>query len=76
MLWLMFSPQGNFSGFGTMHSSFVCRKRDYIDFYSKRLLQFLNGLYDGGGVAAVINGNGRRKHPRWYSGGFLWVLCK
>lgn len=69
-------PQGNFSGFETMHYRSYGESQDYMrkpEIFMPT--EFLHGLYDGGHGAGLYDyWEVMRKHPRCI-GGFLWVLA-
>ena len=69
-------PQGNFSGFETMHYRSYGESQNYMrlpEIYMPT--EFLHGLYDGGHGAGLYDyWEMMRKHPRCI-GGFLWVLA-
>lgn len=69
-------PQGNFSGFETMHYRSYGESQDYMrkpEIFMPT--EFLHGLYDGGHGAGLYDyWEMMRKHPRCI-GGFLWVLA-
>lgn len=68
-------PQGNFSGFETMHYRSYGESQNYMrkpEIFMPT--EFLHGLYDGGHGAGLYDyWEMMRKHPRCI-GGFLWVL--
>lgn len=69
-------PQGNFSGFETMHyrsygetQNYLCQPEIFMP------TEFLHGLYDGGHGAGLWDyWELMRNHPRCI-GGFLWVMA-
>jgi hypothetical protein len=69
-------PQGNFSGYETMHYRSYGESQNYMrqpEIFMPT--EFLHGLYDGGHGAGLYDyWEMMRKHPRC-SGGFLWVLA-
>ncbi len=69
-------PQGNFSGFETMHYRSYGESQDYMrkpEIFMPT--EFLHGLYDGGHGAGLYDyWEMMYKHPRC-AGGFLWVLA-
>lgn len=69
-------PQGNFSGFETMHYRSYGESQEYMrkpEIFMPT--EFLHGLYDGGHGAGLYDyWEMMRKHPRCI-GGFLWVLA-
>ncbi len=69
-------PQGNFSGFETMHYRSYGESRNYMRLPEIFMpTEFLHGLYDGGHGAGLWDyWEMMRKHPRC-AGGFLWVLA-
>ena len=69
-------PQGNFSGFETMHYRSYGESQNYMRLPEIFLpTEFLHGLYDGGHGAGLYDyWEMMRKHPRCI-GGFLWVLA-
>ena len=69
-------PQGNFSGFETMHYRSYGESQNYIRLPEIFMpTEFLHGLYDGGHGAGLYDyWEMMRKHPRCI-GGFLWVLA-
>ena len=69
-------PQGNFSGFETMHYRSYGESQNYMRLPEIFMpTEFLHGLYDGGHGAGLYDYWERmRKHPRCI-GGFLWVLA-
>lgn len=69
-------PQGNFSGFETMHYRSYGESQNYMRLPEIFMLtEFLHGLYDGGHGAGLYDyWEMMRKHPRCI-GGFLWVLA-
>lgn len=69
-------PQGNFSGFETMHYRSYGESQNYMRLPEIFMpTEFLHGLYDGGhGVGLYDYWEMMRKHPRCI-GGFLWVLA-
>jgi beta-galactosidase/beta-glucuronidase len=69
-------PQGNFSGFETMHYRSYGESQDYMRLPEIFMpTEFLHGLYDGGHGAGLWDyWEMMRKHPRCI-GGFLWVLA-
>ena len=68
-------PQGNFSGFETMHYRSYGESQNYMRLPEIFMpTEFLHGLYDGGHGAGLYDyWEMMRKHPRCI-GGFLWVL--
>jgi hypothetical protein len=66
-------PQGNFSGFETMHYRSYGESQEYMrkpEIFMPT--EFLHGLYDGGHGAGLFDyWEMMRKHPRC-AGGFLW----
>ena len=69
-------PQGNFSGFETMHYRSYGESQNYMRLPEICMpTEFLHGLYDGGHGAGLYDyWEMMRKHPRCI-GGFLWVLA-
>lgn len=69
-------PQGNFSGFETMHYRSYGESQNYLRLPEIFMpTEFLHGLYDGGHGAGLYDyWEMMRKHPRCI-GGFLWVLA-
>lgn len=69
-------PQGNFSGFETMHYRSYGESQNYMRLPELFMpTEFLHGLYDGGHGAGLYDyWEMMRKHPRCI-GGFLWVLA-
>ena len=69
-------PQGNFSGFETMHYRSYGESQNYMRLPEIFIpTEFLHGLYDGGHGAGLYDyWEMMRKHPRCI-GGFLWVLA-
>ncbi|MFT0160654.1 glycoside hydrolase family 2 TIM barrel-domain containing protein [Bacteroides thetaiotaomicron] len=69
-------PQGNFSGFETMHYRSYGESQNYMRLSEIFMpTEFLHGLYDGGHGAGLYDyWEMMRKHPRCI-GGFLWVLA-
>lgn len=69
-------PQGNFSGFETMHYRSYGESQNYMRLPEIFMpTEFLHGLYDGGHGAGLHDyWEMMRKHPRCI-GGFLWVLA-
>ena len=69
-------PQGNFSGFETMHYRSYGESQNYMRLPQIFMpTEFLHGLYDGGHGAGLYDyWEMMRKHPRCI-GGFLWVLA-
>lgn len=69
-------PQGNFSGFETMHYRSYGESQNYMRLPEIFMpTEFLHGLYDGGHGAGLYDyWEMMRKHPRCV-GGFLWVLA-
>ncbi|WP_175629446.1 glycoside hydrolase family 2 protein [Bacteroides acidifaciens] len=69
-------PQGNFSGFETMHYRSYGESQNYMRLPEIFMpTEFLHGLYDGGHGAGLYDyWEMMRKHPRCI-GGFLWVLA-
>lgn len=69
-------PQGNFSGYETMHYRSYGESQNYMRLPEIFMpTEFLHGLYDGGHGAGLYDyWEMMRKHPRC-SGGFLWVLA-
>jgi len=69
-------PQGNFSGFETMHYRSYGESQNYMRLPENFMpTEFLHGLYDGGHGAGLYDyWEMMRKHPRCI-GGFLWVLA-
>ena len=69
-------PQGNFSGFETMHYRSFGESQNYMRLPEIFMpTEFLHGLYDGGHGAGLYDyWEMMRKHPRCI-GGFLWVLA-
>ncbi|MBP1614249.1 MAG: lacZ 5 [Bacteroidetes bacterium] len=69
-------PQGNFSGFETMHYRSYGESQEYMRLPQIFMpTEFLHGLYDGGHGAGLWDyWEMMRKHPRCI-GGFLWVLA-
>ena len=69
-------PQGNFSGFETMHYRSYGESQSYMRLPEIFMpTEFLHGLYDGGHGAGLYDyWEMMRKHPRCI-GGFLWVLA-
>lgn len=69
-------PQGNFSGFETMHYRSYGESQNYMRLPEIFMpTEFLHGLYDGGHGAGLWDyWEMMRKHPRCI-GGFLWVLA-
>lgn len=69
-------PQGNFSGFETMHYRSYGESQEYMRLPELFMpTEFLHGLYDGGHGAGLYDyWEMMRKHPRCI-GGFLWVLA-
>lgn len=69
-------PQGNFSGFETMHYRSYGESQEYMRLPEIFMpTEFLHGLYDGGHGAGLYDyWEMMRKHPRCI-GGFLWVLA-
>ena len=69
-------PQGNFSGYETMHYRSYGESQNYMrqpEIFMPT--EFLHGLYDGGHGAGLYDyWEMMRNHPRC-SGGFLWVLA-
>lgn len=69
-------PQGNFSGFETMHYRSYGETEEYMrepEIFMPT--EFLHGLYDGGSGAGLYDyWELMRKNPRCV-GGFLWVLA-
>ena len=69
-------PQGNFSGYETMHYRSYGESQNYMrqpEIFMPT--EFLHGLYDGGHGAGLNDyWEMMRNHPRC-SGGFLWVLA-
>lgn len=69
-------PQGNFSGFETMHYRSYGESQNYMRLPEIFMpTEFLHGLYDGGHGAGLYDyWEMMRKHPRCI-GGFLWILA-
>lgn len=69
-------PQGNFSGFETMHYRSYGESQNYMRLPEIFMpTEFLHGLYDGGHGAGLYDyWEMMRKHPRCIVG-FLWVLA-
>lgn len=69
-------PQGNFSGFETMHYRSYGESQNYMRLPEIFMpTEFLHGLYDGGHGAGLYDyWEMMCKHPRCI-GGFLWVLA-
>ena len=69
-------PQGNFSGFETMHYRSYGESQNYMRLPEIFMpTEFLHGLYDGGHGAGLYDYcEMMRKRPRWI-GGVLWVLA-
>lgn len=69
-------PQGNFSGFETMHYRSYGESQNYMRLPEIFMpTEFLHGLYDGGHGAGLYDyWEMMRKFPRC-AGGFLWVLA-
>ena len=69
-------PQGNFSGFETMHYRSYGESQNYMRLPEIFMpTEFLHGLYDGGHGAGLYDyWEMMRKYPRCI-GGFLWVLA-
>ena len=69
-------PQGNFSGFETMHYRSYGESQNYMRLPEIFMpTEFLHGLYDGGHGAGLYDyWEMMRKHPRCI-GRFLWVLA-
>lgn len=69
-------PQGNFSGFETMHYRSYGESQNYMRLPEIFMpTEFLHGLYDGGHGAGLSDyWEMMRKNPRC-AGGFLWVLA-
>lgn len=69
-------PQGNFSGYETMHYRSYGESQNYMRLPQIFMpTEFLHGLYDGGHGAGLYDyWEMMRKHPRC-AGGFLWVLA-
>lgn len=69
-------PQGNFSGFETMHYRSYGESQNYMRLPEIFMpTEFLHGLYDGGHGAGLYDyWEMMRKHPPCI-GGFLWVLA-
>ena len=69
-------PQGNFSGFETMHYRSYGESQNYMRLPEIFMpTEFLHGLYDGGHGAGLYDyWEMMRKHTRCI-GGFLWVLA-
>ena len=69
-------PQGNFSGFETMHYRSYGESQNYMRLPEIFMpTEFLHGLYAGGHGAGLYDyWEMMRKHPRCI-GGFLWVLA-
>ena len=69
-------PQGNFSGFETMHYRSYGESQNYMRLPEIFMpTELLHGLYDGGHGAGLYDyWEMMRKHPRCI-GGFLWVLA-
>lgn len=69
-------PQGNFSGFETMHYRSYGESQNYMRLPEIFMpTEFLHGLYDGGHGAGLYDyWEMMREHPRCI-GGFLWVLA-
>ena len=69
-------PQGNFSGFETMHYRSYGESQNYMRLPEIFMpTEFLHGLYDGGHGAGLYDyWEMMRKHPRCI-GGCLWVLA-
>ena len=69
-------PQGNFSGFETMHYRSYGESQNYMRLPEIFMpTEFLHGLYDGGHGAGLYDyWEMMRKHSRCI-GGFLWVLA-
>ena len=69
-------PQGNFSGYETMHYRSYGESQNYMRLPEIFMpTEFLHGLYDGGHGAGLYDyWEMMRKHPRC-AGGFLWVLA-
>lgn len=69
-------PQGNLSGFETMHYRSYGESQNYMRLPQIFMpTEFLHGLYDGGHGAGLYDyWEMMRKHPRCI-GGFLWVLA-
>lgn len=69
-------PQGNFSGFETMHYRSYGESQEYMRLPEIFMpTEFLHGLYDGGHGAGLYDyWEMMRKHPRCI-GGFLWVMA-
>ena len=69
-------PQGNFSGFETMHYRSYGESQNYMRLPEIFMpTEFLHGLYDGVHGAGLYDyWEMMRKHPRCI-GGFLWVLA-
>ena len=69
-------PQGNFSGFETMHYRSYGESQNYMRLPEIFMpTEFLHSLYDGGHGAGLYDyWEMMRKHPRCI-GGFLWVLA-
>lgn len=69
-------PQGNFSGFETMHYRSYGESQNYMRLPEIFMpTEFLHGLYDGGHGAGLHDyWEMMRRHPRCI-GGFLWVLA-
>ena len=67
-------PQGNFSGFETMHYRSYGESQNYMRLPEIFMpTEFLHGLYDGGHGAGLYDyWEMMRKHPRCI-GGFLWA---
>ena len=69
-------PQGNFSGFETMHYRSEGESQNYMRLPEIFMpTEFRHGVYDGGHGAGLYDyWEMMRKHPRCI-GGFLWVLA-
>lgn len=69
-------PQGNFSGFETMHYRSYGESQNYMRLPEIFMpTEFLHGLYDGGHGAGLYDyWEMMRKDPKC-AGGFLWVLA-
>lgn len=69
-------PQGNFSGYETMHYRSYGESQNYMRLPEIFMpTEFLHGLYDGGHGGGLYDyWEMMRKHPRC-AGGFLWVLA-
>ncbi|MDR0892021.1 MAG: beta-galactosidase [Mediterranea sp.] len=69
-------PQGNFSGFETMHYRSYGESEEYMrkpEIFMPT--EFLHGLYDGGAGGGLYDyWEMMRKHPRC-AGGFIWALA-